>query len=347
MEIAVRRMEEEDLERWDAFVSIHPEGTFCHRAGWKAVIEEGADQKPVFLLAEHEGVIVGILPLAHRKSLLFGSALISTMFAVYGGPLASSNEAYKALDAAAWAYAVKEGIPTLEYRSICGRHKNCDGWQIDDPKSATFRGKLQADRDSILAAIPRKQRAVVRKSLKIGLTCSWEKNIDIFYDLYAESVKNLGTPVFPKKLFQTFVKVFEKDVEIQIIHAPNGDAIASLMSFYHGDYVLPYYAGGNASARKYGGHDYMYFNLMLRAIERGKTKFDFGRSKVDTGPYNFKKNWGFEPTPLEYEAHLADGAVLGDLSPANQKFELVVKMWKRLPLPVANFLGPRIARHLG
>ena len=347
MEIAVRRLEEKDLASWDAFVSNHPEGTFCHRAGWKLVIEQGANQKPVYLLAERDGIIVGILPLAHRKSLLFGSALISTMFAVYGGPLASSDEAYDALDTAAWAYAVNEGITALEYRSVRGRHHNNGGWKKDQAKSATFRGALETDHDSILAAIPRKQRAVVRKSLKAGLTCSWEKNIDIFYDLYAESVKNHGTPVFPKKLFKTFLEVFDQDVEIQIIYAPDGSPLASLRSFYHDEYVLPYYAGGKAIARRYGAHDYMYFNLMLRAAERGKTKFDFGRSKLDTGPYKFKKNWGFEPTPLAYETRLADGAVVTDLSPANQKFELMVKIWKKLPLPVANFLGPPIARHLG
>ena len=347
MALTLRKMGATDTENWDAFVASHPEGTFCHRAGWHTIIERGAGQKAVFFMAEEDGIVVGVLPLAHRQSILFGDALISTMFAVYGGPLANSIEVYNALDSAAWAYARSEDISSLEYRSISGRQRKSDGWSVDRGTSVTFRGHLQTDHDSVLAAIPRKQRAVVRKSLKAGLTCSWEKDVDAFYNLYAESVKNLGTPVFSKQLFHTFVEVFGKDIDVQVISTAEGEAIASLMSFYHGDYVLPYYAGGKASARRYGAHDFMYFSLMIRAIERGKSKFDFGRSKVGTGPYNFKKNWGFEPTPLEYEIRLMQGAVKNNLSPTNRKFELMVKMWKKLPLPVANLLGPPIARHLG
>jgi len=347
MGLAIRQMNPGEEAKWDKFVFEHPDGTFCHRAGWKHVIEQGARQSASFLFAEDCGKLVGILPLSHRKSYLFGDAMISTMFAVYGGPLALSEAAYSALDAAAWEYASEHGSGSLEFRSIKSRTRANKDWVCHGDNAVTFRGALQTDKESALLSIPRKQRAVVRKSLKAGLTCSWDHDIDRFYSLYAESVRNLGTPVFPKQMFRAFLDIFGDDVEIQVIYTPDGQAIASLMSFYHGEYVLPYYAGGKALARKYGAHDFMYFKLMLRAIERGKTKFDFGRSKVDTGPYRFKKNWGFTPTPLEYEIRLAEGAVASNFSPTNHKFELMVKVWKKLPLPVANILGPLIARHLG
>jgi len=347
MTITVRQMTESDKEAWDTYVFKHHQGTFCHRAGWKQVISQGAKQKCPYLLAEDAGKIVGVLPLVQRKSLLFGNASISSMFAVYGGPLADTDEVYNKLDAAAWGLTETARAGSMEYRSIKARHNDNSQWVIEKDVAATFHKLLKSGEDEILLDIPRKQRAVVRKGLKAGLTCCWDKDVDTFYALYAESVRNLGTPVFPKPLFQEFVHEFADDVEIQVIRTPNGEAVASLMSFYHGDWVLPYYAGGSPAARKYAAHDYMYFQLMIRAAEQGKTMFDFGRSKIGTGPYNFKKNWGFAPIPLEYETRLAPGVEKPELNPTNKKFELMVKLWKKLPLSVATLLGPSISRHLG
>jgi FemAB-related protein (PEP-CTERM system-associated) len=347
MSVNVRAMSAPDEGPWDAYVSDHSDGSFCHRAGWSRVIKEGAKQQTKYLLAEQGDKIVGVLPLVHRKSFLFGDALISSMFAVYGGPLADNSDVYKALDAEAWRIAKENGLTSLEYRTVKARNSGAEEWTTEQPTAATFRKPLKQTEDDILLDIPRKQRAVVRKSLKAGLTCSWDKDVATFYALYAESVRNLGTPVFPKRLFSEFVREFGDDVDIQVIRSPSGQAIASLMSFYHGGWVLPYYAGGCPEARKYGAHDFMYYQLMLRAAGRGVTGFDFGRSKIGSGPFRFKKNWGFEALPLEYETRLASGAVKADLNPTSKKFELMVKLWKKLPLPVANLLGPPIARHLG
>jgi len=355
MAVKIREMKPTDRSRWDCYVAAHTGGTFCHRAGWKTVVEKGAGQVCPFLLAEKNNEIVGVLPLSLRGSWLFGKALVSTLFTVYGGPLADDTEIYAALDEAAWALAISNGIDVLEYRSIEARHEACarpkrpdnSSWTIQKGQSATFQKSLKSNEVDILLDIPRKQRAVVRKSLKNGLRCVWDKNIDVFYGLYAESVRNLGTPVFPKKLFRELLVQFGDDVEIQVVYASDGKALASLLSFYDETKVLPYYAGGGIDARKYGAHDFMYFNLMLKAASMGKTTFDFGRSKIGSGPYQFKKNWGFEPVSLEYEYRVADGAVVSDLNASSGKFETLVKVWKKLPLPLANFIGPYFSRHLG
>jgi len=355
MDLIIREMKQADAPGWDKYVAAHPEGTFCHRAGWARAVQNGAGQRCCCLLAEKGGEIVGVLPLSFRNSSLFGKALISTMFAVYGGPLADDTNIYAALDDAGWKLATDMGAEILEYRSIKARHNNQSGtgpqqgatWAVTEGHAATFRKPLKSTEEEVLLDIPRKQRAVVRKSLKTGLRCAWDKDIDTFYKLYAESVRNLGTPVFPKKIFSEFVDQFGDDVEIQVIYAPDGKAVASLMSFYDETSVLPYYAGGSIDARRYGAHDFMYYHLMLRAASLGKTVFDFGRSKVGTGAYKFKKNWGFEATPLNYEYRLLAGAPIPDLNPTSAKYNFMVKMWKKLPLPVANFVGPYIARHLG
>jgi len=340
-------MEATDVDAWDSFVAAHPGGTFCHRAGWKSVQEKGAGHESPFLLAEQEGHIAGVMPLTLRNSLVFGRAAISSMFGVYGGALAYDDAIYQALEDEAWSRAKAWGADVLECRTVKARHAGVDGWQVPQPKAATFRKALADDEDGLLGAVPRKQRAVVRKALAGGLSSDWSWDLDTFYALYARSVHGLGTPVFPKKIFEVMADVFAPDIDIQIVRDQTGRAVASLMSFYDADTVLPYYAGSGAGAREAKAHDYMYFDLMKRARARGKTMFDFGRSKIGSGPYFFKKNWGLEPTPLEYEYRVADGADVPDLSPTSGKYALMVKVWKRLPLWLANRLGPPVARHLG
>lgn len=345
MAVQVRDYRPSDKNAWDDFVRAHPEGSFFHLSSWKQVIEQGAGNKCLYLVAEEDGQLVGILPVTIRNSLLFGKALISNMFAVYGGVLANSGHVYDVLEQAAWE---KGKAPSFESRDIKNRTEAVGrNWSIPEPKSATFIRELNGGPEELLLAIPRKQRAVVRKSLKNGLTCSWDKDLDSFFRLYAESVRNLGTPVFPKKYFASLLTEFSDDIDIQIIRTEEGKSIASLMSFYYGDTVLPYYAGGIPEARKYGAHDFMYYQLMIKASEKGCKRYDFGRSKIDSGPYKFKKNWGCEPTPLYYRTRVAEGHKASDINPTNKKYELMVSLWKKLPLPVANIVGPFLSRHLG
>lgn len=348
MSVVIKELDESAAKAWDEFVSQHEDGSFCHRSGWKQAIEKGAGHDCPYLYAEQDGAIVGILPLSFRKSMFFGKAASSTMFCVYGGPLAVEPAVYKALDDEAWARTQAFGTDVLEYRSRVARHAGVDDWKTDDAKAATFVREMKSrDGEELLLEIPRKQRAVVRKSLKNQLQTDWSGDISTFYRLYATSVRNLGTPVFPKRFFKALFHTFGANVEIQITKTSDGKPVASLMSFYDQDTVLPYYAGGGTAARPLGAHDFMYFELMKRATAKNRFWFDFGRSKIGTGPYKFKKNWGFQPTPLHYEYRLAPGASIPDMSPQNKKYQTMIAVWKRLPLWLANIIGPPVARHLG
>ena len=346
MTVKVALFEDYEHEAWDKFVNSQPSGTFCHLAGWKHVIEQGAGQACPYLVAKQDGDIVGVLPLSVKKHLLFGKALVSNMFCVYGGPVSSEESVAQRLSEEAWQMATQTGLPVLELRS----EKACNPVGVDwvnTVSAATFRTELAEDDEAQLLAVPRKQRAVVRKSLKNDLLTNWEGGLELFYDLYARSVLALGTPVFPKKLFAALKSVFKDDVEIQITSDRDGNAVAGLMSFYFRDTVMPYYAGGNQHTRKLGAHDYMYYQLMLHARQRGCSIFDFGRSKLDSGPYRFKKNWGFEPTPLEYQVRLQEGTAPPNVSQQSGLFGHLSKVWRKLPLPLSKMLGPSVARHLG
>jgi FemAB-related protein (PEP-CTERM system-associated) len=198
-----------------------------------------------------------------------------------------------------------------------------------------------------MKAIPRKQRAMVRKGIQNGLLSEIDRDADRLHRVYGESVRNLGTPVFPKKYFELLLATFPEQSDIVTIVTREGKPVASVLNFYFRDEVLPYYGGGTSDARRLAANDFMYWEVMRRACERECRVFDFGRSKVGTGAYDFKTYWGFEPVPLAYQFRLAPGHTVPDLNPLNPKFALFVKLWKRLPLALAARLGPSIVRGLG
>jgi len=341
--VTVRPFAPADAAAWDAFVADCPDATFFHRIGWKTAIEESFGHRTHYLCAERDGALCGVLPLVQIKSRLFGNSLISTAFTVYGGPAAVDDAARRALDAAARDLAQRLDVDHLEYRSRVPRHPDLVS---RDDLYVTFRKPLDADPDKNMAAIPRKQRAMVRKGIKAGLTSELDAGVDRLHHIYAASVRNLGTPVFAKRYFHALTRVFGADCDIvTILH--DDQAVASVMNFYFRDEVIPYYGGGLPEARAVAANDFMYWEVMRRACERGFRLFDFGRSKRDTGAYSFKKHWGFEPAPLAYEFLLRRGGEIPDVNPLNPKYRLAIAAWKRLPLPVAKAIGPLIVRNLG
>ena len=341
--VRIRELDDRSRTRWDAFVERCPGATFFHRAGWKNVIEQSFGHRAPFLYAEREDRIVGVLPLVHVRSRLFGNALVSSAFAVYGGPAATDEEAAASLDARAVALADELGVDHLEYRRPVRIHSD---WPCRDDLYATFRKTIDPDPEANLKAIPRKQRAMVRKGIKAGLVGEVDAEVERLHHVYAVSVRNLGTPVFPKTYFRALKDEFGHQCEIlTVVRA--GQAVSSVMSFYFRDEVLPYYGGGTDAARPLAANDFMYWEVMRRAAERGVRTFDFGRSKVGTGAFAFKRHWGFEPEPLRYEYYLRRGDGVPDVNPTNPKYRFLIATWKRLPLAVTKWLGPHIVRSLG
>jgi FemAB-related protein (PEP-CTERM system-associated) len=156
-----------------------------------------------------------------------------------------------------------------------------------------------------------------------------------------------GTPALPRRYFEALRREFGPDCEVLTVAAPDGRALSSVLSFHFRNEVLPYYAGDDVAARELAANDFKYWELMRRACARGSTLFDYGRSKVGTGPYAFKKNWGFEPQPLHYEYRLLRRDSVPQNNPANAKYRLLIEAWRRLPLAFANRLGPYVVRSLG
>ncbi len=297
METSVKSLDAAAVGKWDAFVIDQPGATFFHRAGWKRVIERTFGHDCHFLYAESAGAVIGILPLVHVKSRLFGNSLISTGFTVGGGPLVARAEALARLEDRAFDLADRLNVDFIEYRVRAPVH---DDWTVKPNLYVGFRREIDRDPENNLLAVPRKQRAMVRKGIKAGLESRIDTDTATVHRIYAVSVRNLGTPVFPRSLFDNLLDVFGGDVDIVTI-TKDGEAVASVLNFYFRDQVLPYYGGGTMAARTLAANDFMYWEVMRRACERGLRMFDFGRSKIGTGAFSFKKNWGFAPEPWTYE----------------------------------------------
>jgi FemAB-related protein (PEP-CTERM system-associated) len=327
---------------WDAFVRAQGSGTFFHLAGWRRVLEAAFGHATHYLYAERGGEIGAVLPLAHLKSRLFGNLLSSTPFCSYGGPLATYAAAHDVLIDAACDLADDLGVDYLELR-------NRETSELNWPAKTlyvTFRTPLAADPQANFKAIGAKRRNMVRRGERAGLSFDLDQDIDRHYRIYAEMVRNLGTPVFSRRYLALLKQVFGDDCEILTVTQDNRP-LAGMMSFYFRDEMLIYYGGGVRAARALGANDFLYWALMRRGCERGARVFDAGRSRRGTGSFAFKTYWGWEPAPLHYCYKLVRRKTMPNLSPSNPKYRLLVDTWKRLPLPVTTLVGPLLARNLG
>jgi FemAB-related protein (PEP-CTERM system-associated) len=341
--LTVHRYQDGDSAAWEAFVFACPDATFFHRIGWREILEEVFNHRTHYLIARRAGQIVGVLPLARVKSLLFGNALVSLPFAVYGGVAATDPATARALHQSAVELAREIGVQHLELRNGESRE---DTWPRQE-LYVTFRKTLLPEVEANMLAIPRKQRAVVRKGIQRSLRSEIDADTDRFFALYADNQHRHGTPPHSHRYFEALRRVFGDDCEVLTVVTPEGRAVSGVLSFYFRDEVLPYYAGDVVEARDVSANDFKYWELMRRACERGIRVFDYGRSKLGTGSFDFKKNWGFEPRPLHYEYQLFGRETVPQNNPTNPKYRAAIDIWRRLPRGVVNTIGPVLARHLG
>jgi FemAB-related protein (PEP-CTERM system-associated) len=339
---AVDLRQPDEAARIEGFVA-ELGGSVFHRPAWLTAVERGTGQRARGLVAEKGGQLTGWLPLSEVHSPVFGRMLASSGFAVEGGVLAEREVTATALCRAAEEYAVRLSCPTVELRGGSAP----DDWRTRTDSHGGFVAPIRAGDEAQLLAIPRKQRAEVRKGLESDLEVtigSGPQDRADHYAVYAESVRNLGTPVFPRAVFDAVLDAVDADI-LTVRHQRR--PVASVLSLYHGDAVLPYWGGGTQAARALRANDRMHFELMRHARMQGCARFDFGRSKTGSGAWSFKKNWGFEPEPLSYSSWTAPGAPKRDADPTSTRYAARIALWRRLPLALANRLGPAIARGLG
>jgi len=342
--VEVRELTPQWEEAWERFVEAHPRATLFHRLAWRRAVRRAfPGHRPRYLLATEGSEVRGVLPLFSSPTLRLRRALISTSYAVYGGICAEDAEARDRLLEAAGRLAGREGADYLELRNL----ESLPGLPVKD-LYVTFRLELPADPERLLASIPRKRRRMIRQGLKQGFRVTIDRdpeNLRAFHHVYAHSVRNLGSPVFPLRFLQALMEEFGQDCRLLSVWDGPRMVAGVLTLFFRGE-VVPYYGGALRSYFRRAVNDLMYWELMRYGCEHGYRLFDFGRSKRGTGAFEFKRLWGITPQPLPYQYLLVRARGLPDLSPANPRFSPLIALWRRMPLGLAKLIGPPITRFL-
>jgi FemAB-related protein (PEP-CTERM system-associated) len=328
---------------WDAFVTAHPDGSIFQLSGWRDVTQPVFGHKNHPLTVERGGELCAVLPLTQVKSRLFGHALIANGFCIGGGPLASDEDALSEILARAEHLGRKLGVDYIELRDT---PTAAPGWAAKDGLYAYFAKPTAVSEEDNYLQLPRRKRAVLRKVIKSGLTTTIDATVDDFYPLYCRNMHKHGTPALPRRYFERLRAVFGAACEILTVRE-GGRPISSVFSFYFKDRVMPYYMGARPEARDTASNDLMYWTLMRDGVARGYPIFDFSRSKIGSGPYEFKRLWGFEPRPIVHQYRLIGADSLPNVNPTNPRYATFIKAWQQLPLPIANGISPLLSRSLG
>lgn len=327
--------------QWDDYVAKHPDATCFHLYGWRKALETKLGYETRYFGATHRGSLVGILPVAFVSSKLFGTSLVSLPFCSYGGAVADNSSVTTFLNDAAVAFATSKNAGYYEKR-IVGSASS----PVQDHTYFTFRKAIPAG-SAEMTFMPSKRRNMVRKAITAGLTWDVSRDVDKFFHLYAENARAHGTPALPKQFFTCLLESLGSAVDILFVYDKSGQPISCIMSFFDKGVVHAGFAGEIKVARGLAANDFKYWSLYQFAKQRDCKVFDLGRSKVNTGSFDFKKLWGLEPSPITHEVHLISMKEKPTNNPNNPKFAMAIRVWAKLPRFVVDRLGPSIIHGLG
>lgn len=334
-------VESSDSAACDQFVCAHGHGTPFHLTAWRDSIADTFGYQPQYLAAKENGTVTGVLPLFLVRNVMVGKALISSPFAVYGGILASTDAARSALHQYACELGKESGADYVDFRNV--QPEQCVG-EANVSRYVTFQQPTCGDENELLEALPKKTRNMVRKALKQPFTMRYNvEDVGPFVELYSKNMRRLGTPTFPVRHFENLRKYFGSMVDIREVLF-EGKVVAASLNFYMRGEMHIYYAAADSDYNALAPNTYMYFDHLRWAGQNGYPIFDFGRCKRNTGVFEFKRHWNTVMRELPYQMVMLKGAELPNLSPANPKFDLAIKVWQNLPLPVTRVLGPPLIR---
>jgi FemAB-related protein (PEP-CTERM system-associated) len=326
-------------KEWDRFVDASADATFFHRAAWKDVLEHSFGFASHFLMARRAERVVGVLPLCELRPPLGRPRLLSLPFAVEAGISAADQAARQALEQAALGIAQDIGARYLELRDGL----DSGSFASHGDAYCRFRRTLFASDEQNFEQIPRKQRRMIRVAQRNHLSARVENDLAIFFPLYAHGQRRLGTPLLPRHYFAQLQQQFGAACEILVVRH-DATPVAAVLSFFFRDTVLPYYAGARRDCFSLGVNDFMYWELMRLACQRGLRVFDFGRSRRGSGSFDYKRHWGFEPQALHYRVHSLGHPAAQRRTVDAPSLRLLRWGWRRVPLPLTMKLGPALAR---
>ncbi len=338
---AISITHEPDPRAWDAFVEAHPDATGYHLWAWRSVFTDAMGHRAVYLAALRNGQIAGVLPLVLFHTWVFGRFAVSLPFLNYGGVVSSDQDVAEALLAEAVRVAEAHRCGYLEIRHLDQRYT-----QLTPKRHKVGMYLTLAETETTQwEHLDRKVRNQIRKAQKSEFTTARGglDLLDEYYDVFARNMRDLGTPVYSKRFFADVLRAVPARAHLHVVRDKQTPIAASL-TFGWRDMVEVPWASSLKEYRSQNPNMLLYWEMLRTAVADGMRVFDFGRSTPDEGTFHFKRQWGAEPKPMCWEYWLPDGKTLPDHSPDNPKFAAAVATWQKLPLPIANWLGPQVVR---
>jgi FemAB-related protein (PEP-CTERM system-associated) len=339
--IAIRDFHPKVAAQWDQFVASSPQATPFHSTAWMRALERTFHYENRSFYTERAGKITGVLPLFLISNWIVGRCLISTPFADYGGICAEDEASADALVAHAVEAGGAEKIDFLELRHKMGKPR--PEFYVKD-LYVSFATDLATEPEAQLKRLPRDTRYMIRKGEKAGLELQHGlEQLPEFYRLFTLNWRRFGTPVFSPQWLEALAQEFKGSARLVMARA-NGRPVAGVFSFMFRDTLFPHYSGAAPDANALAANNFIYWELMKSAIEQGVRRFDFGRSKQNTGAHKFKSAWNMQVDPLQYQICMIRRRSPPNFSPANPKFALAANLWSRMPLKATTWLGPHVVR---
>ncbi len=338
----VHLLERGGEEEWNNYVS-RKEGLLGHRAEWAAILARSFGHKPRFLIASDREGIRGVLPLARVDGLVGGRALVSLPWLDVSGVLASDDEARLMLLQRASALTTEESCHYLEIRSL----REYDSLRPVMKSKVLMQLPLE-DEEPLWKSFSAKVRNQIRKAEKSGLTSrvGGEDELIDFYRVFSRNMRDIGVPVWGKDFFHEIVRTFGAEARVIVVQDNDGRPVGGALLLLHGKTALVPSASSLRSHFKLCPNHLLYWTALKTARAMGADLFDFGRSSPDSGTWRFKKQWGSHAIPSFWHYDLKKIDTPPERNTASRKLRFAVETWKRLPLPIANRLGPIVVRRI-
>ena len=334
-----------DRQRWDTFVLASAHSACYHQVLWKDVIEKSFGHPTYYLFSEDgAGAIEGILPLVQIKSSFFGNYLVSLPYFNYGGACASNRETLNKLLAEAKLIAIDMKAQHIELRHTEPLYQDLPV----KTNKVTMRMSLPSDPDALFKSFSSKLRSQVRRPQKENMITriGRESELDNFYSVFSQNMRDLGTPVYSKSFFMNILEMFAETTWICTIMTREGVPVASGFLVGFKEIMEIPWASSIQRYNSMSPNMLLYWSVLKFSCETGYRFFDFGRSTLGEGTYQFKKQWGAQSIQLYWHYWLREYGKLPELNPKNPKYQLAIRVWKKLPVSVTRILGPHIAKNL-
>ena len=339
---AVRRAQ--DCARWDQYVLSHPRATGYHLMAWRRVMEDVFGHATFyFTVTDEDQAVRGVLPLVFLSSRIFGRLLVSMPHVNYGGLLADTVEARDALLKTAIDLAREQRAAHIELRQSEGLGVE---WPVKQHK-VSMRLELPEHFEMLWEGFPSKLRSQIRRAQKAGMIvrAGREELLDGFYQVFSRNMRDLGTPVYARGVFEAILRAFPNETRICVVSMAGQPMAAGFLYGFRGGLEIVW-ASADRRHKQLAANMVLYSWALEYACREGCRVFDFGRSTPGEGTYRFKEQWGAKPVPLQWYYWLGHGAALPELSPQNPKFRFAIEVWKRLPVFVTKIIGPAIVRNI-